>query len=104
MLNRLAETTIGTIQDPCTNAIVSIFNAATLLSPIMRIGTGKRESLAADAPAETAVKREVARAVLLVVSSVKSSGLSDGLENARIKKTDKITEVSRLANAPAQGQ
>ena len=55
------------------------------------IGTEKRENLAADAPAETAVKREVPRAGLLVVSLGNSFEQSDG----------EITEVSRLANAPA---
>ena len=77
--NSLAETTIGAIQDPRTNALECIFNAATLLCPIMMIGTEKRGNLATDAPAQTVVKREVARAGLLVVSSGKSLMLSDRL-------------------------
>ena len=63
------------------------------------IGTEKRENLAADAPAKTVVKREVARAGLLVVSSVKSSMLSDRLGPL----INNSNEVSRLTNAPCIG-
>ena len=62
----------------------------------MMIGTEKRGNLATVAPAQTVVKREVARAGPLVVSSGKSLMLSDRLATLM----ENGDEASRLTNAP----
>jgi hypothetical protein len=68
----LAAFTLGTIQVKYTNALFSIFPAATLLCPITPIGTQKRANLVMDAHVEHVAIREVAQTELQVGLSGRS--------------------------------